>query len=203
MERKAHRAHLLCREHNHHDNVKAPALAYSIHELGCKATLMGIAAILPHPIWHCGLRWFALRPIKFHICMTGYWNVSIAYCCLKSLRMLVLFGLALPSIKIACQLFNGWSSKMRYGVQKQIYFRLTKMYSFSTNNIPTEIVTLPIPSSPLMTQWQLRSFYGSTCTNARFIASVNIRYRYITLKIHLIPNARWCRITISPDIPGY
>jgi hypothetical protein len=38
------------------------------------------------------------------------------------------------------------------GVQKQIYFRLTKMYSFSIKNIPMEIVTLPIPSSPLMTQ---------------------------------------------------
>ena len=41
------RTHLLSSECNYHVNAKAPALAYSFHELGAKASLVGIAAILP------------------------------------------------------------------------------------------------------------------------------------------------------------
>jgi len=44
---KPYRAHFLNREYNHHVYAKAPALAYSFHELGDEATLMGSAVILP------------------------------------------------------------------------------------------------------------------------------------------------------------
>jgi hypothetical protein len=44
---KPYRAHFLNREYNHHVYAKAPALAYSFHELGDEASLMGSAAILP------------------------------------------------------------------------------------------------------------------------------------------------------------
>jgi hypothetical protein len=41
------RTHLLSSECNYHVSAKAPALAYSFHELGAEASLVGIAAILP------------------------------------------------------------------------------------------------------------------------------------------------------------
>ena len=44
---KHYRAHLLSREYNHHVYAKAPTRAYSFHELGDEASLVGIAAILP------------------------------------------------------------------------------------------------------------------------------------------------------------
>jgi hypothetical protein len=41
------RTHLLSSECNYHVNAKAPTLAYAFHVLGAKASLVGIAAILP------------------------------------------------------------------------------------------------------------------------------------------------------------
>jgi hypothetical protein len=43
---KPYHAHLLSNEYNHHVYAKAPTLAYSSHELGEEASLVGIAAIL-------------------------------------------------------------------------------------------------------------------------------------------------------------
>lgn len=42
---KPYRAHLLNSEYNYHVYVKAPALAYSYHELGAEVSLVGIPAI--------------------------------------------------------------------------------------------------------------------------------------------------------------
>jgi hypothetical protein len=41
------RAHLLSSEYNHHVYDKTPWLAYSFHELGGDASLVGIIVILP------------------------------------------------------------------------------------------------------------------------------------------------------------
>ena len=42
------RAHLVSSEYNHHVYTKALTLSYSFHELVDEASLVGIAAILPH-----------------------------------------------------------------------------------------------------------------------------------------------------------
>ena len=69
---------------------KLPTLAYSFHELVDEVSLnrchsSRIAFINSEIIWHFGLRWFTLRPIKSHTCsigfiwgdMAGHWNVAI------------------------------------------------------------------------------------------------------------------------------
>ena len=44
---KPYHTHLLSSEYKHHVYTKAPALAYSFHDLGDEASLVKIAAILP------------------------------------------------------------------------------------------------------------------------------------------------------------
>jgi hypothetical protein len=44
---KPYRVHLLSSEYIHHVYAKAPAIAYSFHELSDEASLLGITAILP------------------------------------------------------------------------------------------------------------------------------------------------------------
>ena len=113
------RAHLFSSEYNHHVYAKVSVLAYSFHILlGYEASLL--LESLPFfqncicysaIFWHYGLRWFTLRPIKSHTCtirfisgdMEGHWNVSNASCCLNSLTTQALCGLALSSIRSACQ----------------------------------------------------------------------------------------------------
>ena len=56
---------------------KLPTLAYSFHELVDEVSLnrchsSRIAFINSEIIWHFGLRWFTLRPIKSHTCSIGF-----------------------------------------------------------------------------------------------------------------------------------
>ena len=165
---------------------------------------------------------FTARPIKSHTCSIGFisrdiagpWNVSIASCCLNSLTMRGLWGLALLSIKISPSA-KGWlsnwgttvalSTLSRYATPLRLPCKTCKsnlqlkekhsqtvilpptehccthhvavmkwsvsmlhtrmqpstghnknrlvwpMDLFPITNIPTKMVTWPIPSSPQMT----------------------------------------------------
>ena len=76
---KPYRTHLLSCEYSHHVYTKASTLAYSFHELGDESSR--IAFVNSAIVWHCGSRWFTLRPIKSHTILDRIICLLYVYIC--------------------------------------------------------------------------------------------------------------------------